>query len=156
MNTYSIYTDGGCIGNPGPGGWAFVAYKTNAPAGTPQHIAQQSGYAPQTTNNRMELMAVISALQYCRETLPPGTDITITTDSQYVQKGITEWMPAWLRNNWRKKDKKPLKNIELWQRLHALSEERPNLTWKWVRGHSGHIQNELCHDLVQQAIAAKK
>ena len=142
-----IYTDGGCIGNPGRGAWAFALYDTQTRA----VMHQQSGYSAHTTNNQMELMAVISALEYCRDAVMPPQPLAIYTDSQYVMKGITEWIKVWIAHNWRKKDRKPLKNIELWQNLHRLS-QRDGLVWHWVRGHAGHPMNELCHSLVHRAI----
>jgi ribonuclease HI len=153
----SIYTDGGCSGNPGPGGWAYVIAEVSSgpPSPTePAIIAEKWGAQVNTTNNRMELGAVIAAL----ESLPlPGVaspeGITVYTDSQYVQKGITQWIRNWKRNNWRTSGKEPVKNQDLWQRLDQLSGKFP-LTWAWVKGHAGDPLNERCDRMTQQAIAS--
>jgi ribonuclease HI len=141
-----IWTDGGCQGNPGPGAWAYVLR-----AGS--FLSEKSGFDPQTTNNRMEMTAVREALRalLAREEwkeLP----VTITTDSQYVQKGITEWIHTWERNSWKTSNKKPVKNVDLWTVLAELARKRP-ITWAWVEGHAGHEMNERCHHLVEQSIA---
>ena len=132
-NKIQIYTDGGCHGNPGPGGWAFIVSDG-------KQSAEESGFEAETTNNRMELKAVIRALEYagrkwgCGE--GTGTEIEIFTDSQYVQKGISEWIIAWEKNSWKTAAKKPVKNKDLWVRLKELSDScRP--VWNWVRGHAG-------------------
>jgi ribonuclease HI len=135
-----IYTDGACRGNPGPGGWAAVLrYKG--------HEKVVSGAEPLTTNNRMELMAAISGL----ETLRRPCRVRLITDSQYVQKGVTEWLANWKRNGWKTAAKKPVKNADLWQRLDAASAEH-EIHWEWVRGHSGHSENELADELANKAI----
>ena len=135
-----IYTDGACRGNPGPGGWAAVLrYKG--------HEKVVYGAEPLTTNNRMELMAAISGL----ETLQRPCRVRLTTDSQYVQKGVTEWLANWKRNGWKTAAKKPVKNADLWQRLDAASAEH-EIHWEWVRGHSGHSENELADELANKAI----
>jgi ribonuclease HI len=135
-----IYTDGACRGNPGPGGWgALLRYK-----GREKTLY---GSEAQTTNNRMELMAAIRAL----ETLTRGCRVHLTTDSQYVMKGITEWLPNWRRRGWKTADKKPVKNADLWQRLDAAC--RPHqVEWRWVRGHTGHPENERADALANRAI----
>jgi ribonuclease HI len=135
-----IYTDGACRGNPGRGGWAAVLrYKG--------HEKTLYGAEPLTTNNRMELMAAIRAL----ESLKRPCRVRLTTDSQYVQKGITEWMANWKRNGWKTAAKKPVKNADLWQRLDtAISGHQ--IQWEWVRGHSGHPENELADELANRAI----
>ncbi|MDR1972629.1 MAG: ribonuclease HI [Treponema sp.] len=146
-----IYTDGGCSGNPGPGGWAYVILAGDS-ASPPALIAEKWGAQAGATNNRMELTAVISAL----EALPalgmedPGR-ITVYTDSQYVQKGISQWIHTWKRNNWRTSGKAPVKNQDLWQRLDRLT-GRYSLTWAWVRGHAGNEMNERCDRMTQEAI----
>jgi ribonuclease HI len=135
-----IYTDGACRGNPGRGGWAAVLrYKG--------HEKTLYGAEPLTTNNRMELMAAIRAL----ESLKRPCRVRLTTDSQYVQKGITEWMANWKRNGWKTAAKKPVKNVDLWQRLDtAISGHQ--IQWEWVKGHSGHPENELADELANRAI----
>lgn len=135
-----IYTDGACRGNPGPGGWgAVLRYK-----GVEKQLY---GSEDHTTNNRMELLAAISAL----ETLSRDCQVALTTDSQYVMKGITEWIKNWKRRGWMTAEKKPVKNVDLWQRLdQAVS--RHQVTWHWVRGHNGHPENELADQLANKAI----
>jgi ribonuclease HI len=142
-----IWTDGGCLGNPGPGGWAFVC---QSPGGS----EERSGFAPLTTNNKMELSAVLEALKEVgAHPQWNGLPITVRTDSQYVQKGITEWIKAWARNGWKTSAKKPVKNVELWQAIWELSRPR-EIQWVWVVGHAGIEMNERCDQLVQIAIAA--
>jgi len=135
-----IYTDGACRGNPGPGGWgAILRYQ-----GREREIY---GFEAHTTNNRMELMAAIRAL----ETLKRPCRVILSTDSQYLQKGITEWLPNWIRRDWKTSAGKPVKNLDLWQRLlRAL--ERHRVQWEWVRGHSGHPENERADALANRAI----
>ena len=140
-----IWTDGGCQGNPGPGGWAFVLKAAD-------QTIERSGFDPQTTNNRMELTAVREALRELAahpewKSLPT----TLTTDSQYVQKGITEWIHAWERNSWRTSANKPVKNVDLWAALAELARGRP-IKWSWVEGHAGNEMNERCHHLVELSI----
>jgi ribonuclease HI len=139
-----IYTDGGCSGNPGPGGWAFIVMGEGI-------IAEKWGAEKNTTNNRMELMAAISALEAIR-TLSPG-QITIYTDSQYLQKGMTEWINGWKQKGWRTRGKEPVKNQDLWQRLDDLA-SRFSITWAWIRGHAGDVYNERCDRMTQEAIAS--
>ena len=146
-NRVEIWTDGGCAGNPGPGGWAAIL---RGP-GVEQEI---SGFEDQTTNNRMELTAVREALHALgRHPEWRGLPITISTDSQYVQKGITGWIHSWARNGWKTSAKKPVKNAELWSMLWDLSRGLP-IQWLWVMGHAGNEMNERCDRLVQEAIAA--
>ena len=140
----TCYTDGGCHGNPGPGGWAYVL----SVDGTHE---EQYGYDPETTNNRMELTAVIEALRRTRELPHAPTNLKIYTDSQYVRNGITDWIIRWKRNGWKTAGKKPVKNRELWETLDTLASELP-VTWHWVEGHAGVELNERCDELVQLAI----
>ena len=136
-----IFTDGACSGNPGPGGWgAVLRYKG--------HEKELSGGEPETTNNRMELMAAIVAL----ETLNRGVKARLYTDSQYLRDGITQWIGKWKSNGWKTSGKKPVKNVDLWQRLEAAL-ERHEVEWHWIRGHSGHAENERADALARNAIA---
>ena len=130
MKQIEIHTDGACLGNPGPGGWAALL-RWNG------HEKTLSGGEAQTTNNRMELMAAIMALEAPRE----HCSIVLVTDSQYVRQGITEWMPGWVRRHWKTAGGDPVKNRDLWERLHAAA-QRHTIDWRWVRGHSGHPDNE--------------
>ncbi len=140
----SIYTDGGCRGNPGPGGWG-------ASLSFGDHQKDIYGYEEETTNNRMELMAAIRAL----EILTRSCDIDLTTDSQYVRQGITEWMENWKKRGWKTAAKKPVKNKDLWQRLDEAV-VRHDVKWHWVKGHSGHEGNERADDLANRAMDEKK
>lgn len=135
-----IFTDGACRGNPGPGGWgALLRY-----GGTEKELY---GGEADTTNNRMELMAAIMAL----ESLKRECQVKLTTDSQYVKKGVTEWMSNWKRRGWKTADKKPVKNVDLWQRLDkALGPHE--VSWHWVRGHTGHAENERADQLANRGI----
>ncbi|GHV54090.1 ribonuclease H [Spirochaetia bacterium] len=144
----SVYTDGGCSGNPGPGGWAYVIAGEGAVI-----IAEKWGAEKNTTNNRMELGAVIAALEALSLFSPVPEQVTVYTDSQYVQKGITQWIHSWKRNNWRTSGKDPVKNRDLWQRLDELSQALP-LAWQWVKGHAGNPLNERCDQMTQDAIAS--
>ncbi len=139
-NHVEAYTDGACRGNPGPGGWGALL-RTGA------HEKELSGSEAHTTNNRMELLAAIMAL----EALTQPSVVDLTTDSQYVQKGITEWVANWKRRGWRTADRKPVKNQDLWQRLDAAV-VRHQVSWHWVRGHSGHAENERVDQLANLAI----
>ncbi len=135
-----IWTDGACKGNPGPGGWGVLLR-----AGP--HEKTFFGGEPHTTNNRMELQAVIEALR----ALTRPCKVVIHTDSQYVQKGITEWLANWKRRGWRTADKKPVKNADLWQELDA-ERNRHEVQWRWVRGHAGDANNELADALANQGV----
>lgn len=145
VSTIEIHTDGGSHGNPGPGGWAFVMENDGS-------TMERSGGEQYTTNNRMELMAVISALETVRGTTAANEGIRVVTDSQYVKNGITTWIHNWLRNGWKTAGKKPVKNQDLWVRLHELASSL-DVEWAWVRGHAGNPANERCDALVQHAIA---
>lgn len=137
-----IWTDGACRGNPGPGGWgALLRYG--------QHEKELFGGESLTTNNRMELMAVIEALA----SLKRRCTVVLHTDSQYVQLGITEWIPNWIRRGWRTADRKPVKNADLWQRLNELA-GRHDIDWRWVRGHAGIDGNERADALANRGVEA--
>ena len=136
----TIWTDGACQGNPGPGGWGAII----ALGATRKEI---SGGDAQTTNNRMELMAAISAL----EALTRPCAVDVYTDSQYVRGGITGWLKGWKKNGWRTADKKPVKNIELWQRLD-LAAQRHTVKWHWLKGHAGHAENERADALAREGL----
>lgn len=140
MNSVEIYTDGACRGNPGPGGWGAVLLSG-------PHEKELRGAEPHTTNNRMELMAAIQALA----TLKRPSNVKLYTDSQYVRKGITEWLKDWKRREWRTADRKPVKNVDLWQALEAQI-ERHGIEWHWVKGHSGVPGNERADRLANEAI----
>lgn len=140
MDKVEIYTDGACRGNPGPGGWGALLR-----AG--EREKELYGAEAQTTNNRMELMAAIRAL----EALKRPVEVSLTTDSEYLRKGITEWLPQWKRRGWKTADKKPVKNQDLWERLErALGRHR--IRWHWIKGHSGHPENERADRLANRAI----
>jgi ribonuclease HI len=139
-NTVIIYTDGACRGNPGPGGWG-VSLRCNG-----QH-KKLFGAEAETTNNRMELMAAIMAL----ETLTRSCQVVINTDSKYVLEGITNWMLNWKKRGWKTASRKPVKNVELWQRLDAATQQH-KIEWVWVKGHSGDPGNELADELANQGI----
>jgi ribonuclease HI len=146
-NEVEIYTDGGCSGNPGPGGWAYVMVQGE------KIIAQGKGAQEETTNNKMEMTAVIEALKFFKTMNDTSQTVTVITDSQYVQKGITQWIHQWKRNSWRTSDKKPVKNQDLWQELDTLAHEF-KLNWQWVKGHAGNLYNEQCDQMTQEAIAS--
>jgi ribonuclease HI len=143
-----VYTDGGCSGNPGPGGWAYVLVVETFQGS--KVVAEKFGAEKETTNNRMELMAVIAALEALKR-MKQGRKAQVFTDSQYVQKGMTEWIQGWKRNGWRTSDKGLVKNQDLWQRLDALASDF-SVTWTWVKGHAGNKYNERCDALTQKAI----
>ena len=146
-----IFTDGGCSGNPGPGGWAYVIVMKTFQG--EKIIARDKGAQANTTNNRMELNAVIAALKLLKTMDGVPRRALVCTDSQYVQKGITEWIQTWKKNTWRTSDKKPVKNQDLWMELDALRGEL-SLDWEWVKCHAGNTYNELCDRMTQEAIGA--
>jgi ribonuclease HI len=140
MKKVTIYTDGACSGNPGPGGWgALLRFNGQE--------KELSGGESQTTNNRMEMTAVIEALR----ALNSRCSLEITTDSEYVKNGITKWIFSWMKNNWKTKARKDVKNRELWEELWKLSQEH-DIQWKWIKGHSGHPENERCDELARSEI----
>ena len=148
-----IYTDGGCSGNPGPGGWAYLMVVKTFQG--EEVLAEHWGAEQDTTNNRMELRAVIASLEALKNMDNVPRHTRVHTDSQYVQKGISEWIHNWKRNSWRTSDKKPVKNQDLWLRLDALAAEF-KIDWIWVKGHAGNKYNERCDFLTQKAIASIK
>lgn len=141
MDDVEVFTDGACSGNPGPGGWGAILRSKGMEK-------ELSGAEKDTTNNRMEMMAVIAAL----ESITRPCNILITTDSQYVMKGMTEWLAGWKLKNWKTASKKPVKNVDLWQRME-LAAQQHKLDWQWVRGHQGHVENERADQL---AVAARE
>lgn len=144
MAVVEIFTDGACSGNPGPGGWgALLRYGSVE--------KELSGAEPETTNNRMELMAAIVAL----ETLKRPSEVVLTTDSEYLRRGITEWLAKWQLNGWKGADKKPIKNQDLWERL-AQASAAHQVRYLWVKGHAGHTENERADALARMAITQLK
>lgn len=143
QNLVEIFTDGACSGNPGPGGWgALLRFNGQE--------KELSGGEVETTNNRMEMMAAIQAL----ESLKRPSKVKLTTDSQYVKNGLTQWIDGWIKRGWKTAAKKPVKNVDLWQRLQAASEPH-DLDIHWVRGHTGHVENERVDTLAVEAIPRK-
>lgn len=140
MKHVVIYTDGACRGNPGPGGWGAVMIYG-------KHRKILSGAEDNTTNNRMEVTAAIQALIALKE----RCTVELYTDSQYLQKGVTEWLKSWKKSHWKKADKKPVKNVDLWQLLDSEI-TRHEISWHWVKGHSGHPENELADTIANEAI----
>ena len=144
MSTVNIWTDGACSGNPGPGGWgAILTYG--------ETTKELSGAEAATTNNRMELMGAISAL----EALKRETKVTLHTDSKYVMDGVTKWIHGWKKNGWKTADKKPVKNEDLWKRLDAANASH-KVTWKWVKGHADDVMNNRADELARNAILTLK
>ncbi len=136
-----IFSDGACSGNPGPGGYGTIVR-------CGQHEKEFSGYAPETTNNRMELLGAIAGF----EALTRPCRVQITTDSQYVKKGMTEWVEGWIKKGWKNSQRKDVANRDLWERLLAATRQH-TVEWHWVRGHAGHAENERCDELARAAIA---
>lgn len=143
------YTDGACSGNPGPGGWGVLLIAREGEAVVKER--ELSGGEALTTNNRMELLAAISAL----ETLAKPSEITVVTDSAYVKNGVTEWIHGWKRNGWRTAGRDPVKNAELWQRLDQ-AQARHRVQWRWIKGHAGHAENERADALARAGMAPYK
>ena len=136
----TIHTEGACDGNPGPGGWAALLRYG-------EHVREIAGGEPATTNNRMEIQAAISALEALKE----SCEVTLFTDSEYLRQGITEWLPHWRANNWRTIDRKPVKNEDLWRQLYEAASQH-QVTWKWLKGHVGHTENEQCDRLARAEV----
>ena len=134
-----VYTDGACLGNPGPGGWGVLILADG-------EERELNGGEPETTNNRMEMLAAIRAL----EATAGEAAITLVTDSQYVKNGITSWIKGWKKNGWKNAAKKPVKNRDLWEQLDTLTQDR-TVEWKWVKGHSGHPENDRVDELARRA-----
>ena len=149
MTELFAYTDGACSGNPGPGGWGVLLRAMEG--GAVQKERELKGGEAATTNNRMELMAAIQAL----ETLARPSKITIITDSAYVKNGVTGWIHGWKKNGWKTADRKPVKNAELWQRLDE-AQKRHQVVWTWVKGHAGHPENERADELARAGMAPFK
>lgn len=149
MPDLTAYTDGACSGNPGPGGWGCLMIAREGDAIIKQK--EMNGGAKLTTNNQMELLAAISAL----ESLTRNADITIVTDSVYVKDGITNWIHGWKKRGWKTAANKPVKNEELWKRLDAANQSH-NVTWRWVKGHAGHPENERADELARAGMAPFK
>ena len=143
------YTDGACSGNPGPGGWGVILQAKDGLVLLKER--ELFGGEKATTNNRMELIAAIS----CLESLDKPTTLTLFTDSNYVKGGITDWMTTWKKNDWKTTSKKLVKNVDLWKRLDQ-ARLKHNVTWKWVKGHSGHPENERADELARQGMAPYK
>ncbi|MFT3973081.1 MAG: ribonuclease HI [Amaricoccus sp.] len=143
------FTDGACSGNPGPGGWGVVLQARDGDRVV--RARELSGGEPATTNNRMELMAAISAL----EALSRPTALSVVTDSVYVRDGVTKWIHGWRRNGWRTAQAKPVKNEDLWKRLDAAAAPHA-VTWEWIKGHAGHVENERADELAREGMAPFK
>lgn len=149
MTDLHAWTDGACSGNPGPGGWGVLMRALDGETVVKER--ELSGGEAATTNNRMELMAAISAL----EALTRPSTIVIVTDSNYVKNGVTQWIHGWKRNGWKTADKKPVKNVELWQRLDA-AQATHSVEWRWIKGHAGHAENERADELARAGMAPFK
>ncbi|SIO52172.1 ribonuclease HI [Rhodovulum sp. ES.010] len=149
MTELYAYTDGACSGNPGPGGWGVLLQAKDGETLVKER--ELSGGEAATTNNRMELLAAINAL----ESLSRPARVTVVTDSAYVKNGVTGWIHGWKRNGWKTAAKKPVKNVELWQRLDA-AQARHEVRWEWVKGHAGHPENERADELARAGMAAFK
>ncbi len=143
------YTDGACSGNPGPGGWGVLMIAREDGQVVKERML--NGGEAHTTNNRMELLAAISAL----EALTRVSELTIVTDSAYVKNGVTEWIHSWKRNGWKTAGKAPVKNVDLWQRLD-LAQARHKVVWRWIKGHAGHAENERADELARAGMAPFK
>jgi len=140
LDTVEIFTDGACKGNPGPGGWGVFLRMG-------KHEKRLCGGELNTTNNRMELTAAIEGLKALRR----HCNVILTTDSEYVRKGITEWLAGWKARGWKNSQKKPVKNADLWKELDAMSQQH-TIDWRWVKGHSGHRENDIADELANQGV----
>lgn len=140
MTRVDIFTDGACQGNPGPGGWAAILVSG-------EHRREITGYEPHTTNNRMELQAALEGLRNLKQ----PCEVDLYTDSQYLKKGMEGWLAKWKKNGWRTAAKQPVKNCDLWEELEAAASIH-TMRWHWVRGHDGHVENERCDALANEAI----
>ena len=140
-DTVEIFTDGACRGNPGPGGWGVLLRWKG-------HEKTLHGGEAWTTNNRMELLAAIMGL----EALKRPCHVVVSTDSRYLQQGVTQWLPGWKRRGWLTADRQPVKNIDLWQRLEAAAARHPQVEWRWLKGHSGHEENERADELANRGV----
>lgn len=149
MTDLFAYTDGACSGNPGPGGWGVLMIARES--GVTVKERELQGGEGQTTNNRMELLAAISAL----EALERASQIVVVTDSAYVKNGVGTWIHGWKRNGWRTSDGKPVKNVDLWQRLEE-AQRRHSVEWRWIKGHAGHVENERADALARAGMAPFK
>lgn len=142
MTRIVIHTDGACSGNPGPGGWGAILEWNS-------HRKELKGGERETTNNRMEMLAAIKALEALKK---PGRTVTLVTDSVYLRDGITKWIHGWKKKDWKTAAKKPVKNVDLWQRLDALSQKH-DIDWQWIKGHTGHPENERADELAREGLA---
>ncbi|WP_300527761.1 ribonuclease HI [Maricaulis sp.] len=142
MSTITIHTDGACSGNPGPGGWGAILEWNG-------HRKELKGGESETTNNRMEMMAAIQALEALKK---PGRTVVLITDSVYLRDGITKWIHGWKKRGWKTADKKPVKNVDLWQQLDTLAQAH-DIEWRWVKGHAGDPGNERADELAREGIA---
>lgn len=149
MPNLFAYTDGACSGNPGPGGWGALLQAKEGETVVKER--ELNGGEAETTNNRMELLAAIAAL----ESLTRASTITVVTDSAYVKNGVTGWIHGWKRNGWKTSNRKPVKNVDLWQRLDE-AQARHSVTWEWVKGHAGHPENERADELARAGMAPFK
>ena len=149
MRELFAYTDGACSGNPGPGGWGALLQAKDGDSVVKER--ELNGGEAETTNNRMELLAAIAAL----ESLTRASAITVVTDSAYVKNGVTGWIHGWKRNGWKTSNRKPVKNVDLWQRLDE-AQARHQVTWEWVKGHAGHPENERADELARAGMAPFK
>ncbi|NRB16203.1 MAG: ribonuclease HI [Rhodobacteraceae bacterium] len=150
MSELYAYTDGACSGNPGPGGWGVLLRALDDDGKIAKERELKGGEAD-TTNNRMELLAAINAL----ESLSRPSTLTVVTDSAYVKNGVTTWMFSWKKNGWKTSAKKPVKNVDLWQRIDE-AQARHQVTWKWIKGHAGHAENEKADELARAGMAPFK